>query len=86
MRLPFSSLERVSSAICRSTASSRPISTPTLGLGRRRIVDEARGVGRLALGENLLLDLADLLFEPFDALFGGGGAALRAGRRNCDDR
>jgi hypothetical protein len=33
------------------------------------IVAETRGVGRLALGEDLLLDLADLLFEALDPLF-----------------
>ena len=49
-------------------------------LGRRRIVAEAGGVGRLALGEDLLLDLADLLFEPLDPLFGRRLAALGVGR------
>ena len=50
-----------------------------LGQGGSGLVAEAGGVGRLAFREHLLLDLADLLFEPLDALFRGRLAALGLG-------
>jgi len=51
---------------------------PDARLSRRRIVDQPGGVRRLTLGKDLLLHLANLLFEPVDALFGGRRTALGA--------
>ena len=50
-----------------------------LDLGRGGIVEKARSVGRLALGKDRFLDLANLFFEPVDALFRRRRTALRGG-------
>ena len=82
-RWPFSSDWRSRSLICRSSESSRWSSVTTDGLGRRRLVREARGVGRASLGKDLALHLLDLALEAVEALFGCRRLALgQRGSRN----
>ena len=68
--LPFDRIEPVGQRIDRR-------------LRRRRIVTEARGVGRLASREDPLLQLAGLLLQPVDALL-RGRALLRGGGSQCE--